>query len=137
MKSIPRLFNCLRCHKQAVICSRCDRGQIYCGKQCAQLARRRSCRLAEKRYQKTLQGRLKHALRQRRYRARLKKKVTDQGSSFVGINALLNPVKNQPTTTSYCNDSRCYFCKKPMSNWVRQGFLRHCVIKATRAGPYY
>jgi len=135
MKPIPRLFNCLRCHKQTVICSHCDRGQVYCGKRCADFARRLSCRLAEKRYQTTLRGRLKHALRQQRYRARLKKKVTDQGTPKTIPHVLLNPIKNQVITLPGNGRLQCYFCKKSVSNWFRQGFLRHCVIKTVRAGP--
>jgi hypothetical protein len=38
------------------------------------------CNEAKKRYQNTFKGKMKHALRQKRYRARLKEKVTDQGS---------------------------------------------------------
>jgi hypothetical protein len=31
METDARLFNCARCHRQVVICSRCDRGNLYCG----------------------------------------------------------------------------------------------------------
>jgi len=29
MQSSARLFNCARCRRQVVICSHCDRGNIY------------------------------------------------------------------------------------------------------------
>jgi len=40
MQSSARLFNCARCRRQVVICSHCDRGNIYCSKRCSQTARR-------------------------------------------------------------------------------------------------
>jgi hypothetical protein len=36
----PRLFLCGRCRQQVRICSRCDRGQVYCGGGCALEVRR-------------------------------------------------------------------------------------------------
>ena len=30
-----RLFLCARCRRQVLICSRCDRGQQYCGARCS------------------------------------------------------------------------------------------------------
>ena len=47
----PRLFLCLRCRDQVVICSRCDRGQVYCGRECASEVRRSKQRKARRRYQ--------------------------------------------------------------------------------------
>ena len=73
MESTARLYNCARCHCQVIICSYCDRGNIYCDKSCADLARKTSLRKAGKRYQRSYRGRLKHAERQRHYRARCKK----------------------------------------------------------------
>jgi predicted AAA+ superfamily ATPase len=35
-----RLFLCARCRAQVLLCSRCDRGQVYCGPECSQSARR-------------------------------------------------------------------------------------------------
>ena len=37
-----RLFLCAGCRMQVVICSCCDRGQIYCAGDCARRARRHS-----------------------------------------------------------------------------------------------
>jgi hypothetical protein len=80
MQSSARVFNCARCQRQVVICSHCDRGNIYCGKRCSQSARRQSRREASRRYQRTRRGRFAHAARQRRYRQRRRAKVTHQGS---------------------------------------------------------
>ena len=62
-----RLFLCARCRRQVLICSRCDRGQRYCGARCSGPARRESLRAAGRRYQQTRRGRHCHAERQRRY----------------------------------------------------------------------
>jgi len=80
MQGSARLFNCARCRCQVVICSHCDRGNIYCGKRCSEAARRQSQREAGRRYQKTRRGGFAHAERQRRYRQRRRAKVTHQGS---------------------------------------------------------
>ena len=80
MQSSARVFNCARCRCPVVICSHCDRGNLYCGKRCSETARRQSRREASERYQKTRRGRRAHAERQRRYRQRRRKKVTHQGS---------------------------------------------------------
>jgi len=50
------LFLCADCRVQAVICSVCDRGQIYCAGDCAPQARRRTVRAAERRYQTSRRG---------------------------------------------------------------------------------
>lgn len=128
MKHSPRLFHCLKCSTQVLICSHCDRGQIYCSKKCSSDARRTSCREAEKRYQLTLCGKIKHALRQKRYRMRQKEKVTDHGSIATAQDALLESVKNETTASDKSKDyskKQCSFCKKVVSMWIRSGFLRY------------
>ncbi len=90
MEKSARLFNCARCHRQVVICSDCDRGNMYCGSGCAQLTRSESVRSAGRRYQNSSRGRFSHAARQRRYRQRQKQKVTHQGSPPQAPNDLLN-----------------------------------------------
>ena len=69
-----RLFLCSRCR-------RCDRGQIYCGPDCALEVRRSNQREARRRYQETDRGRRMHAGRSRKYRAR-GRRVTDQGPTL-------------------------------------------------------
>ena len=39
---MPDCFCVSRCKRQVLICSRCDRGQQYCGAGCSGLARRES-----------------------------------------------------------------------------------------------
>jgi len=128
MKHTPRLYYCVLCHAQAVICSYCDRGQIYCSKECAIAARAQSCREAEKRYQLSFKGKVKHALRQKRYRMRQKEKVTDHSSNVLVQDGLLETVKNKPVETAMSKDfgnKQCCFCKKPVLQWFRSGFLRY------------
>jgi len=130
MQSTARLFNCAGCQRQVVICGHCDRGNIYCGRGCAQTARRRSMRAAGKRYQKGRRGRLTHAERQRRYRQRRKKKVTHQGSLSVVPDETL-PAESRTSTrriescVTDANDGmRCHFCARICSPFIRQQFLR-------------
>jgi len=76
-----RLYRCARCGSLTTICSRCDRGNRYCG-DCAPLARREARQRAAKRYQQSPEGRRRHAARQRRYRERKREeeeKVTHKG----------------------------------------------------------
>lgn len=140
MEHAPRLFSCMRCHAQTLVCSHCDRGQIYCGPSCAHAARVQSCRAAEKRYQLTPGGKMKHALRQRRYRARLAKIVTDHSSHYPTPNGLLQTVKNKADEAGMSHgdaNKRCCFCKKPVSLWIRHGFLRHHASLSPRDLPYF
>jgi hypothetical protein len=90
MREDYRLFVCALCRTQVRICSFCDRGQQYCGKQCSYRARREAQRAAGQRYQRSLRGRMKHTERQRRYRIRqrknhpVEKEVTHQGTPQAG-----------------------------------------------------
>lgn len=140
MKHTPRLFYCIRCHVQVVICTHCDRGHIYCGSDCSKAARLQSCREAEKRYQLSPGGRMKHALRQRRYRARLRDKVTDHGYIAPAQDGLLHQVKNKAKKSVVMHvdfNKQCCFCKKAVPPWFRQGFLRHHAKLSARDLPYW
>jgi hypothetical protein len=72
VETSARLFACERCRTLVLICSCCDRGQIYCAKGCAEEARRQSARASGKRYQASKKGRLAHAARQSAYRDKRK-----------------------------------------------------------------
>ncbi len=65
-----RLFLCAGCRGQVIICSCCDRGQIYCNGGCAPRARRQTLQAAGRRYQASPRGRRRHAARMGRWRAR-------------------------------------------------------------------
>src|SRR5215469_2793974 len=121
MKKSARQFNCARCSIQVVICSLCDRGNIYCGSSCSQQARAFNQRKANQIYQKTFKGRQKHAQRQRRYRQREKEKqqkVTDQGSSDLPLSDLLTCVPSGEKLPKI-EQLYCHFCKKAVSTFLR------------------
>jgi hypothetical protein len=128
--SSARLFMCAECRAQALICSCCDRGQIYCAGDCAARARRRTTRDAGRRYQTSRRGRLAHAERSRRYRVRCKN-VTHHGSPPSPPDDLLS--SGSPAIASDASAfvgrarrpySRCDWCGRRCPDLVRQGFLR-------------
>ena len=121
MEMTARLYHCVRCHGQVVICSLCDRGNIYCDSKCSAVARKASLRSANQRYQKTHKGKRMNAGRQRRHREKKKektKKVTDQGSPE-------NTDESSSSTQDAKCQFRCHFCKKGVSVFLRSDFLRY------------
>ena len=129
MEATGRLFLCHHCRTQVVVCSRCDRGQIYC----AEAARRASLQAAGRRYQKSRNGRLKHAERNRRYRLR-QQNVTHQGSMPPAPDDLLladSAVGPEPAAVGSTTPSRtlrCHFCGMRCSGLLRQGFVGSCRV---------
>jgi hypothetical protein len=128
-----RLFVCVGCRSQALICSCCDRGQIYCANDCADRARHNAQRAAGRRYQNSRRGRLAHAVRARRYRAR-GKKVTHQGSPLGAADDLLASGSqaiagdaNAATERSSPLASHCNWCGRRCLALVRWEFLRRRV----------
>jgi len=96
-----RLFLCARCRDQVLLCSQCDRGQLYCGRACSFAGRRERRRETAQRYQRGRAGRLKHAARSacwRKRRASLRQgdagadidKVTHQGCPQARADASLH-----------------------------------------------
>ena len=124
MENTARLYNCARCHCLVIICSHCDRGNIYCDKGCALAARRESLRAAGTRYQRTRRGRFKHAERQRHYRSR-SKKVTHQGSPETPSNDPLTIRSEAPTSVVDVEDEaiRCHFCGRLCGDFLRRDYL--------------
>jgi hypothetical protein len=130
MKRSSRLFYCASCSQQVVICSHCDRGNIYCGLKCTTAARQKYCKASNKRYQQTKQGRFNNALRQSRFRIRQANKVTDHSSQDIPKSALLCAAKNNAIKNVINHDLgciQCCFCNKSSSNWLRHDFLRYYV----------
>ena len=128
MENTARLFTCARCQAQVLICSRCDRGNIYCGPACSKPARRASLKAAGRRYQRSRRGRLTHAERQRRYRRHCHK-VTHQGSTPELPHASLSPESRTALGHSPSDPAIrfqgpcCHFCGRPCSTFVRLDFL--------------
>jgi hypothetical protein len=131
------------CRAQAVICRDCDRGHIYCA-DCGPHARRRSLHAAGRRYQASHRGRVRHAERARRYRAR-QNKVTHHGSPPHRSDAVLatDPVVVVVEQQSLLNSRSpargqrwcCLCCGRRCSEHVRQGFLPRRVHRNRRRGP--
>jgi hypothetical protein len=89
-------------------------------------------RLAGVRYQATLNGKRHHAARQTRYRLRHAKKVTHQGSLASPPYAPIQLLENKPKETVKIQQGAilvCCFCKKPVSAWLRNDFLRRRASK--------
>ena len=143
----PRFFSCAKCRGHAFVCSRCDRGQIYCARGCAGEARRAKQREAKRRYQRTLRGRRKHAARMVCYRAR-RNKVTHHGSpqrppSDV-FSSDLATVENEETSSGepVAGDRpaarRGHWCACRCPDRVRHEFLRrrwvHSIVETDRTG---
>jgi hypothetical protein len=109
-----RRFLCARCRAPALVCSRCDRGQIYCATGCAAVARLQSQRDAGRRYQCSRPGRFMHAARTQRWRERqallavppagsalaTPQSVTHQGSPSLASDAVLIAVPTPVTVAA-------------------------------------
>ena len=136
MPATGRFYVCARCRAQVVICRYCDRGQIYCDGDCSGAARQNGVREAGSRYQRSRNGRLAHAERMRRYRARLNK-VTHQGSPSAAAGALLqaNPATAAKATAPDIRrrlPAQCHFCQRACSTLVRLGALHGRVPQYVR-----
>jgi len=133
-----RLFLCVRCKAQVLVCSHCDRGQIYCAQGCAQTARRDAQRAAGRRYQASRRGRVNHAARAGRYRAR-QNNVTHQGSppqpadDLVMASAVVSASKPasacpgeaaRPSPGRRSGNWSCHWCGCRCPPFVRREFLR-------------
>lgn len=70
MDQPARLYLCARCRVQVVLCSRCDRGNRYCGTLCRRQSRQEARSQTAQRYQRSWRGRIAHAQRSRRWRQR-------------------------------------------------------------------
>ena len=123
MEYSARIFNCARCHRQTIVCSCCDRGNIYCGLTCSQAYRKESMRASGKRYQNTSHGKMKHTGRQKRYKRQFQNKMTHQGSQEISTNDLLQTEKNENTKTISNGEPHCHFCKRSCSLLLRNSFL--------------
>ena len=138
MEATGRLFLCGCCRVQVLICSPCDRGQIYCAGDCSEVSRCASVCEAGRRYQRSRKGRFAHAERSRRYRQR-QQKVTHQGSLIQPPDGLLRQdsavamvaaqTRATPPTSS---TQQCHFCEARCSEFVRFGYLGRWVPRHVR-----
>ena len=128
MQSTGRLYSCQRCRTQVIICSRCDRGQRYCDSACAQNARAISLKRAAKKHQSSRTGRFNNAARQRRFRQRLKQKVTHHGSLTLVLRDLLKNKLERPQIVqkpmSIDDTLFCCHCGSACQPFLRQDFQK-------------
>lgn len=143
MRESIRRFLCAYCGVAVFICTVCDRGQRYCPGACARAARTRFRREANRRYQRTPQGRRMSAERSRCYRDR--RRVTDQGSPSIAVCDVLpasateaqvetpissspaqlcNPVEEKITGRVGADAVRCSFCWRWCKPWIRHAPFR-------------
>jgi hypothetical protein len=123
-----RLYNCLRCRAQVTLCRHCDQGHVCCV-ECAPVARRDAQNRAARHYQASYQSRLNHAARQRRYRERLRQKVTHKGSS--GPRTWVLPVNESKKIDAVPGRSDspksrsliCHLCRNLCSPFLRRNYL--------------
>jgi hypothetical protein len=150
-----RVFTCVRCGCEVVVCRCCDRGQIYCGVDCARQARRQTLRRAGRRCQQTRRGRRMHAARMARYRAKLaqgfgvglpdegwpREIVTHHGSpppatgDLLTAGATVMPRDDaSPAEPPGRAMTHCHWCGRCCLPPHRRGFLRRCDHRRSRVG---
>ena len=135
-----RCFQCAYCREQVLICTCCDRGNIYCPP-CAPIAHQVALKEAAKRYQSTPQGKKKHAQRQRRYQASKNKNnadLTHKGSQGSGLCDSLILSYLATVFLKGCSKTRCHFCQKEGPIFLRVDFLRTASrqkVPILEAGP--
>ena len=153
MDRSARLFLCVRCREQVMLCSHCDHGQVYCSPSCSSAGRHEHRRHSAQRYQDSRGGRLKHAARTACWRRRRRclclasagadvNKVTHQGCPPMQADASLPACE----TTNACESTllpssasdvvpmssaatalaapRCRLCGCALLPHVRLGWLR-------------
>ena len=120
-----RMYNCAACHSLVIICSGCDRGNIYC-QSCAPEMQKQRRRDASRRYQSTFKGKLNHARRQKNYRLRKEaKKVTHKGSRevyrcvLIAKSSEIRPSLQIPINGFSKRDRPCHFCCKSPTRFLR------------------
>lgn len=148
MKATARLYNCARCHKQVVLCSHCDNGNIYCLDGCAARARRESIRKANKRYRRGRKGRTNAAHRQANHRRRKRSHIVDEAESENKVTHQGSPgdcssdsmpndseanrleqkspvtATSSASTTAPADEIHCRCCGRPVRLQLRRGYLR-------------
>lgn len=146
MELSARLYNCACCNQQVILCSHCDRGNRYCFDGCSEAARRESLRDAGRSYQDSNQGRLKHAQRQARYRARQasvdsappppSEKVTHQGSDQDTPSASIETDEQRGEDDGFDSLYRCHCCGRAVDPYLRPGYLRYQRATSPDSSPF-
>jgi hypothetical protein len=122
-----RFFLCARCQCQSRVCRSCDRGQMYCSRDCSQQSRRENQRKARARHQASDRGRAMQAARNRQYRQR-HRRMTDHDPSLLPMisnQAILSVAATDTQSATHAARQRrgnaCLRCANPVSEFVRLG----------------
>lgn len=136
MQTSSRLYHCLLCHAQVIICHRCDRGNRYCTNGCSKIARLTSQKRSAIKYQQSRPGRFNNAARQKRFREQKVKKsqkVTHHRSQKISLSAVLNkPPKIAKSVTQPLKHTTilyCAHCGEVCNPFLRHDFLRGRTFK--------
>ncbi len=133
MTTSSRLYHCLRCHAQVVICRHCDRGNRYCTNGCSKKARAISLKRACKKYQSTRIGRFNNAARQQRFRTQQKQKVTHHRSIQIHLHDVLITQSSEPQRDHQQPEIKtflaCHYCGKTGNGFFRSDFLQTSRLK--------
>lgn len=129
--SSARFYLCVRCYSRALVCSSCDRGQIYCTPECAREGRKERQRSARQRYQAGTRGRAMHAERSRRFRAR-RRSVTDHSSRVAAPETLQAVSAAPPRRRSAFVGSQHFVCNG-CACAVSEFFRRDTLARPKRA----
>ena len=124
---------CPKCQRQFFICQHCDRGHVYCCRECSIRSRREKCRSYRRRHRTSLEGRLDHRDQQRyrRQRISIKEKTVGDHTSEGGIKsarvsaqtrivAMVAALSSVGEEDSSDVQTRCDFCGRP-GDFVRFG----------------
>lgn len=144
MEPSARLYSCACCHQLVVLCSTCDRGNIYCFDGCAEQQRTRSMRSANKTYRNTFNGKRNAARRQSRFRECARERtsptppaeeiVTHQGSE--GDASAVAMVASPKAGVRVRVMNRCHCCQRPVDGYLRLGFIRHPPTRLSGSFPF-
>jgi hypothetical protein len=125
-EEVLRGRTCPRCHKKFFICRHCDRGHVYCCKQCSQASRCEKCRVYRRRHRQSPLGKADHRDRERARRRRLilgKETVGDQTSGggvasarvsarvrMAAVSAVISGIRKEETRYE---QTCCEMCGRP------------------------
>lgn len=111
------------CGEIFYVCSRCDRGQVYCSERCREKSRRRQRREANRRHQRSPEGKQDHRDRQAAYRKRqadrrrrAEKSVTDHASPTPASHASMKATEPIPRAAAAARLSGA-----PWPAWAHRG----------------
>lgn len=131
---------CPKCHKAFLICSSCDRGNIYCCRSCSSAARVKNLRRYRAFFRGTAAERLNHRDRERARRYRQKEKSQNVGDHTpqpqprsVRIEApvllaVISAVSNSNGGEIFDGELKCSVCGRP-GKWVVNGRNFHQIRK--------